>query len=356
VPALLYGNIIEVSEGRVAIEEGCSGIRSFQVSLMLALFFGDVYELSCARRVLCVIAAVALSLLTNLLRTVLLTLLTAKFGMEVMSNWHDRGGVPVLVALFLGIWVLASWLRSGEHGQAAAKISVWRYFKEQARKLAVPSQSVAALSLPLALLTWLGFVEVFTEAWYRSHEKTPPASVVWRIEPPREDAGFRDLPFSKEAHRVLRFDEGLNATWTPSDEIRCQAIFLSWKPGGVTANLARNHTPEDCLIYGGYKLVESPDTFTIYVHGLELPFRSYKACGKDGLVYAFYCLWEDRATQQSAVERTWLTYRKRLASVLEGRRNSGQRSLEIALWGAQNEEQAKRTFTETLNQIIKVAD
>jgi len=356
VPALLYGNIIEVSEGRVAIEEGCSGIRSIQVSLMLALFFGQVHELSCARRVLCVVGAATLSLLTNLMRTVLLTLLTAKFGMEVLSNWHDRGGVPLLVALFVSVWVLAFWLRPRKREQSAANNSVWRYSKEKARQPAGPSHSGVIVSLPLALLVWLGLVEVFTEAWYRSHEKSLPASVVWRIEPPRDAAGFRELELRPEARRFLRFDEGVNATWSPTDETRCQAIFLSWKPGSVAAQLARNHTPEDCLVSGGYNLVASSETLTISVQGLELPFRSYSACGKAGLVYVFYCLWEDRATQHSAVERTWLTYHNRLGAVLAGKRNSGQRSLEVALWGVPNEEQARSTLTETLNQLIKVVD
>jgi len=148
----------------------------------------------------------------------------------------------------------------------------------------------------------------------------------------------------------------VNATWSPTDETRCQAIFLSWKPGSVAAQLARNHTPEDCLVSGGYNLVASSETLTISVQGLELPFRSYSACGKAGLVYVFYCLWEDRATQHSAVERTWLTYRNRLTAVLVGQRNSGQRSLEVALWGVQSEEQARSTLTETLNQLIKVVD
>ena len=46
LPALRQGNVIEIGAGRVGIDEACSGIRSFQATLMLALFFGEFYRLS----------------------------------------------------------------------------------------------------------------------------------------------------------------------------------------------------------------------------------------------------------------------------------------------------------------------
>ena len=50
VPALVHGNVIEVSTGMVGIDEACSGIRSFQSSLMISLFLGEFYRLSTRSR------------------------------------------------------------------------------------------------------------------------------------------------------------------------------------------------------------------------------------------------------------------------------------------------------------------
>jgi hypothetical protein len=50
VPAMVHGNVIEVSTGMVGIDEACSGIRSFQSSLMISLFFGEFYGLSRSHR------------------------------------------------------------------------------------------------------------------------------------------------------------------------------------------------------------------------------------------------------------------------------------------------------------------
>jgi hypothetical protein len=46
IPAMAHGNVIEVATGMVGIDEACSGIRSFQSSLMISLFFGEFYALS----------------------------------------------------------------------------------------------------------------------------------------------------------------------------------------------------------------------------------------------------------------------------------------------------------------------
>src|SRR2546421_237771 len=54
-PAVEHGNVIEVGKGMVGIDEACSGIRSFQATLMIALFLGEFYRLTVARRVVCVI-------------------------------------------------------------------------------------------------------------------------------------------------------------------------------------------------------------------------------------------------------------------------------------------------------------
>ena len=122
IPALQHGNVIEVATGDVGINEACSGIRSFQATLMISLFFGELYALSAVRRVLLVIAGFVLSFLFNLARTTLLTWVAAKKGVAAIAAWHDPAGVTILVACFLTLWLAAVWLgkkqgaRSREQG------------------------------------------------------------------------------------------------------------------------------------------------------------------------------------------------------------------------------------------------
>jgi hypothetical protein len=150
----------------------------------------------------------------------------------------------------------------------------------------------------------------------------------------------------------LRFDEGIDAGWPAEGALRWQVIFLRWNPGRVAAHLARNHTPQDCLVAAGHQLAAESDLHLIPVEGLDLPFRSYTAQEGRGQVYVFYCLWEDRAVCRT-FGAEWMSYKNRFASVLEGRRNSGQRSLELALWGAKSQQESEAALRDVLNKIIK---
>src|SRR5665213_3433008 len=62
VPAIQHGNLIEVSTGMVGINDACSGIRSFQSSLMISLFLGEFYLFNWRRRLLLIPISFALAM------------------------------------------------------------------------------------------------------------------------------------------------------------------------------------------------------------------------------------------------------------------------------------------------------
>jgi exosortase len=348
IPSVLHGNLIEVGTGTVGIDGACSGIRSFQASLMLALLFGELCRLSLRRRFLLITAGLVLSVELNLFRATLLAVITAKKGPNAMAGWHDAAGPTVPAICFLGIWLLASFWRKPARDLA---------HDSDSNILASPPlfNSFTSLSFPLALTLWFGAIEAGTEIWYRLREHQLPLPVTWHIELPRTRTGFRELPFAPVSRQLLRFDEGLNASWWTAGGLRCQAIFLQWNPGRIAPSLARNHTPADCLLAAGGKLVDEMALRSVFVHGLELPFRGYIAWDELGPIYVFYCLWEDRARVR-AFEPEWLTYGKRLNAVLAGQRNSGQRSIELAFWGAEDESVAQSALESALNEIVVVPD
>jgi exosortase len=351
IPAVLHGNVIETSAGLVGIDDACCGIRSFQASLMITLFFGQVYLLSLLSRILCVIGGLLVALGFNLIRTTLLALIVATKGSNALDAWHDSAGLIILLCCFAATWLLAFCL-----GKIKKPIQP---VPKSEHLIPVSSQPVNALRrtpfwrMSLALACWIAFVELGTQMWYRAHEQALPNPIRWCIELPHDPPGLRDLGLSQTSRQFLRFDDGLNATWQDPAGLRWQALFLRWDPGRVAARLARNHTPEDCLIASGHNLVPDPILHVIPVQGLNLPFRFYFATGQAAPFHVFYCLWEDRAPQQPFAAE-WLTYRNRLMPVLAGRRNSGQRSLELALWGAENDQVAEIALKSLLPTILKI--
>jgi hypothetical protein len=196
-------------------------------------------------------------------------------------------------------------------------------------------------------------VEAGTELWYRSHEWSVPLATAWHVEFPRDSATFRELHFSDKTRQFLRYDEGENGTWQEGAGQRWQAIFFRWNPGRIAVYLAKSHTPEVCLTAAGRELVSQSALRPLAVRGLWLPFRSYVVKDESGPLHVFYCLWEDRANAQS-FRTTMMTYGNRLAPVLAGRRNSGQRSLEVAVWGIADQEVAEAALTRELEKLITV--
>jgi exosortase len=114
IPAMSHGNVIEVATGMVGIDEACSGIRSFQATLMISLFLGEFYSLSTSRRALCVFAGFALAVLFNLSRMSLLVWVAARKGINAIVSWHDPAGVTILVACFFSLWGMGVFMKSKE--------------------------------------------------------------------------------------------------------------------------------------------------------------------------------------------------------------------------------------------------
>jgi hypothetical protein len=209
--------------------------------------------------------------------------------------------------------------------------------------------------LPAGLTVWLVSVEVFNQIWYRERASQFSPPLVWKLDWPRAQSRFHELQFSASARRFLRFDEGSNATWLTDDGLRWQAMFLCWKRNCPAGHLAGNHTPEDCLVAGGYELAGESCSFNACVNGLELAFNRYTASDGVAPVFVFYCLWDDGAGAKG-VPASRLTYCNRLSSVLAGRRSAGQRSLEMILWGAANEQEAQSAFEVAVRQLIRPAN
>ena len=397
IPAVQHGNVIEISTGIVGVDDACSGIRSFQAALMISLFLGELYALSARRRVLCVFAGFALAFGFNVGRTLLLTWVASAKGVGAVASWHDPAGVTILVACFLCLWLIARALQKADSKKAKAEIGGQRAedrgqrvaqasppassasilagsspgshikrskFDVRCSRFDVPPASPSSyLSLPFSvsafqrfsifLLAWLLVVETGTELWYRSHEWRVPESAVWHVEFPRENPTFRELPFSDKTKQFLRYDEGLNGTWQEGEVRRWQAIFFRWNPGRIAVHLAKSHTPEVCLTAAGRELVSQSGLRAVDVRGLLLPFRSYVVKDERGPLHVFYCLWEDRANAQ-AFRTTRMNYANRLAPVLAGRRNSGQRSLEVAIWGAADQQEAEAALAHELGELIRI--
>ena len=113
IPALQQGSVIQLPNCHVGVDEACSGIRSLQSSLMMALFIGDQSLRQVGLRWLLVGGAVGWAVVGNIGRSLYLSLTAHRHGAEALDAVHDTAGWSVLVVTLVGLgvmaWALARW-------------------------------------------------------------------------------------------------------------------------------------------------------------------------------------------------------------------------------------------------------
>jgi exosortase len=212
VPALLHGNLIQVGTGVVGIDEACSGIRSFQTSLMTCLFFGEFYRLRAAWRWGLIPIGFGLALAFNIGRMFFLTMVAAKKGVAAISQYHDPAGVSTAIFCTLILWFLA--------------LLVYRRQRRlpDSSNAGIPAASstspgsttsVLAIRLGMGLLIWLVLVEAGVKTWYRSREANLKPAPSWTLHFPGDNPSVKVLPIDEATRNLLRYDEGRQGNRVP---------------------------------------------------------------------------------------------------------------------------------------------
>jgi len=105
IAAVQHGNVIQLTNVSVGIEEACSGVRSLISCVYAGLFFSATLVRTRRARALIIVLAGPLALAMNLLRSLTLTLLAHR-GVEISGAWHDLTGFAILgvtAALLAGL-------------------------------------------------------------------------------------------------------------------------------------------------------------------------------------------------------------------------------------------------------------
>ena len=363
VPAVQHGNVIEVASGIVGIDEACSGIRSFQSSLMISLFMGEFYRLGLWRRLILVPTAFLLAFLFNVCRTAFLTWVAAKKGVAAIAVYHDQAGLTILVACIASVWVL-TWLlmrsgrREGERGGGQrSEVGGGQRSEVRSQGAGAGVRSPLALqhlrSWSLALLVWIISVEVGVEGGYRVRESRTALGPNWTVEFPTGDPSYRALPMAPATASLLRFDSGKQGAWSEADGTEWMRFYFEWLPGRVAGYLAKRHTPEICLPAAGRTLTSGPELVVLKVLDVELPMRAYLFTGQDGPLHVFQCRWEAGASREAYTAEDSARYNL-VRAVWAGRGNRGQKVLEFIVKGIADPAEARAALVQQLEKVVRV--
>lgn len=248
IPAVRHGNIIDLANATVGVEEACSGVRS----LISCVFAGLVFSATLVRRpwarALVILLSVPLALGMNFLRSLALTLMVNR-GIDISGTWHDVTGFAVLgitAALLGGLALLlerkpaepvptASALPQGRVGfdaalttmlGAAAALTLFFVFNTRSAPRPSPAPDLLAL-LPAGAAGW----QVKTSDLYE----------------------FRGtLQTDHLAQRHYRIERN-------GERIEIIIYVAYWRAGQAPVSLVAAHTPDACWPGSGWSALPVRD-------------------------------------------------------------------------------------------------
>lgn len=340
VPAIQKGNVIEIAAGAVGVADACSGIRSLAGTLMASLFFGEFYRLGLLKRLLLVVGACTVSFLLNLCRAFFLSWRAAAEGLEAVDKWHDPAGFTIFAVSFAALWFLATWMARDEVDEE----------EPSSAGIVIPSVGTGWLSFALI---WVCAVYFVSNAWYGMREGKRPAPVAWDVRWPAPGSAFQFTEVPHETRSILRYTAGKSANFSWNDGTAWQVFFFHWAPGRSSVQLATMHRPEVCLPAIGYKFIEPTQPVGIPLASESIPFTGSLFDCNGSKVYVYRCLWEDFPIPELTRNRNFdMSVRGRLLAAWYGRRNLGQRMLQVAMMGMANEEEARTELKSKLANLI----
>ncbi|MCX6956328.1 MAG: exosortase/archaeosortase family protein [Verrucomicrobia bacterium] len=265
IPALRHGNVIELANGSVGIEEACSGVRSLISCVFAGLFFSATLVRRPSSRALLIVLAVPLALAMNFLRSLLLTLL-ANRGVNIAGTWHDVTGFAVLGVTAVLLAGLALLLERREKTAPAPSSAAPSPAPAPA---AVPA-AAAAYPTPGPLRLLIGgvalaaaLVVVFvvnTRPAIRQDAAVPnlysvlPAAVPgWTVDTSTDLYQFADL---------LQTDYLAQRTYLKQNaegqQVQVTLYAAYWRAGQAAVSLVASHTPDACWPGSGWEAVPRP--------------------------------------------------------------------------------------------------
>lgn len=347
IGAYQLGNVIELPNGFVGVDDACSGVKTLQAAIMVTLFFGELLRLRTSQRLALVALGCAWMFVCNIARATTLVILAANHGTAAVTRWHDLVGTVVLIGGMLGVVTLAMVLRGKSTVGEAVSIP-----PRSSTAATTAPQDRQSLGLAAFALVWLALVFAGTELWYRSHERELVARPAWAIDwTAANEKSLRTLEIPDETRAILHYDEASSATWQDAGGVKWWGFFARWKPQRAALQLVRSHSPEICLPAVGRTFIRELPAISVPANHVDLRFRVYEFEQHERPLFVFVAIQEDKAGVENAPPLE-LSARGRLRAAFNGQRNLGQRLLEIAVIGFDDFPQAREALMRAVPGLI----
>ena len=269
VAALQRGNTVELSHQIVGIDAACSGIESFQASIMAAVFLWGAMKLRVRAGITLLVAGIACSIGINFCRVLFLTY------MAYMSNTqsqtiHDWVGSVASALIFAAIFLVARSLRDRKPQRESEPFLYDTPLRDKKGALAWPGAALLSagfLSIPLIA----SFVHGPENRTLLSREP------LWQIDTRHLPSGWiaRELEPTGPQRSMLQFSRWTGFQVRAPDGRWANIIHLFWAGDRGIPSMAFYHTPALCMPAAGWELIGEPQPFYLKAGGESVSFVSY---------------------------------------------------------------------------------
>lgn len=343
VAAMCHGTSIDVGAEVLGVDDACSGIRSFQSSIMAALFLGELYSLRWGYRAFLVVAGLVAAYVLNVVRMIILSIAVANNGSGALEKLHDPAGFAILLLTMGMLWLLC-WLLQ-QLPDSLQAVAAAKPQGGMGRIGRAPAFACFAVIGAMALMAG------GSEGWYAWKTRTAVRAPAWTVASAKEGGANPDEPLGKRVEEMLRYDRGFQRTWRDAEGRQWHLIFTEWDPKRMSLHYAQPHLPEQCQRMIGREIVSKSELRKVGANGITIAYNLYKIRAGADEFYLMYVVNDDRVSgQEITVERA--TPSNRIKAVLAGRRNMGQRSMQLALVGEPDAAAAEQAMLELLPQLV----
>jgi len=341
--AVVQGNNIEIDTGVLGVDDACSGVRSFQSSLMAALLFGEWFGFRFGWRVFLAVAGILAAYLLNIARMLILCLAALQGGVGVLDQWHDPAGFAILFVSMGFLLVLSLGLK---------KLPGATVTPPPARNPG-PGPGAGVVTVAVVVLAATVLLPLTTESWYRWRESLRVPVDTWTLAP--APANVPEEPLGERVESMLGYDEGFRRRWTDAGSRSLDLIYMRWLPGGKASG-AGPHAPDACQRAIGREITHKSPVRLGKFGATELPYQIYTIEDTNRTFYLLFALddgYRDPDMLAAGLMGMDVSNRaRRLRRALEGNRDTGQSSLQIALVGESDPAVAERELVEVLQDLV----
>ena len=190
-----------------------------------------------------------------------------------------------------------------------------------------------------------------SESWYWWKSRTALRAPAWTVASADPASGLVDEDLGKRVSEMLRFDRGFQRSWRDQTGRQWHMIFTEWEPNRMSLHYAQPHLPEQCQRMIGREIVSKSELRKTEANGISIAYNVYKIRAGSDEFYLMYVINDDRISgKEVTVERA--TPANRMKTVMAGRRNMGQRSMQLALVGEPDAGVAEQAMLGLLPQLV----